>query len=173
MSQKRAFNNKTNFKVTEDRTTASIIKSKDTNQYMRKDFSVLKARFKPFRSAGISTILIPEETIKGETVVKIVNNPPEVEAKIIERNKKLFGQSERAPFTKVNIIEAWGYQGVSEQSEQLIEGKDMTSLIASLEGTGKKEILRTLNDGNNLSKINTDISLASFMQGFLKWREAT
>ena len=60
---------------------------------------------------------------------------------------KHFGQSEGTPFTKENIIEAWGYQGVSEQSEKLIEGKDMTSLIASLEGTGKKEILRTLNDG--------------------------
>ena len=134
--------------ITEDRTTASIIKSKETNQYMRKNFSVLKARLKPSRSAGIRTILIPEETINGETVIKIINNQPEVEATIIGRNLKHFGQSKGTPFTKENIIEAWGYQGVSEQSEQLIEGKDMTSLIASLEGTGKKEILRTLNAGN-------------------------
>ena len=158
--------------ISEEKPASSVSKSKETGQYMKTNFNVLRSRFKPSRSNGISSVFLPEVNSNGENIVRIIDNPSEVEDVIIRRNIEHFGQSEGTPFTKGKIIEECGYRGVSKQSENLITGKDMEYMLESL-GTGEQDILRTLNDGNNLPTINADLYLQVFMNGFRKWREAT
>jgi hypothetical protein len=142
-------------------------------QHVRQTFRKLKARFNPRKSNGVSTLMIPDDnsTSKNPTY-KIIKNPKDIENLLLQRNVQHFGQAQGSAFTVGPLKNHFGYEGINDNSQNLIQGNDFYDLIDSV-GPGEQRILRALNDGSNADTIDIGIPLLEFKKGFQKWRETT
>ena len=141
-------------------------------KYTRSVFANLKSRFKQKHGHGIQSVIVPRNDPQEENQYRTITEPKEVEETLIHRNIKHFGQAQGTPFTAHDITNDFGYTGVTEQATQLIQGRDVDSLLNKI-GQGEKLILQQLNDGENSQTIDINISYKEFTNGFKKWRENT
>jgi Reverse transcriptase (RNA-dependent DNA polymerase) len=130
----------------------------------------LRRIFKGTQGKGITTIEIPSK--EDPTKYTSLNTPSEMEDPLLDRNINHFGQAEGTPFTLDPLLSTYGYEGCNEFSTKLIdEGLIPDEMYEQPEYV--KMILRKLSNGENLPKIESEITFEEFIAGFKSWKEKT
>jgi hypothetical protein len=135
---------------------------------------------KPQERSNLNTIEIPLHDANGEptddpekaATWQRITDPIIIEDKLLERNKKHFGQAEGSLFSNPNFQEMFQYEGVSPGVDMLLEGKLEVDAMPDLD-KGSRTLLTFLGNGRQLTKIDTSISWDAFIQALRKWPENT
>jgi hypothetical protein len=82
-----------------------------------------------------------------------------------------FSQANNTPFAKKNLQNLYGYRGINQRSQQLINNNVIHSEI-ECENEYVKQFIQKLSKGQNSGKDN-NITFEEFKKGIEKWRERT
>jgi hypothetical protein len=88
------------------------------------------------------------------------------------RNINHFGHAEGTTFTSDKFKAEFGYTGISDAVDRLIQGDyDLSQL--PLHSEAARKMFETLSNKKNLPKINETIDFYSFKEAIRKWAEGT
>jgi hypothetical protein len=146
------------------------MKSLVARERTRYGFAYIRSITKPTKGKVLKSIEVPHATIPGR--YDSIREPVEMEIGLIDRNVGHFAQADNTPFANEPLLESLGYEGINENSENLINQKLMDERINN-QPEYIKDILDKLNDGNTLPEIEADITFEEFKQGLIKWKEST
>jgi hypothetical protein len=135
----------------------------------RTDFGVKKKAMKPRTSKGIQYLDIPDES-RPDTWVRITD-PAVIEDRLLTRNIDHFGQAKNTPFAQAPLSNVFGYQGVNQAAQQLIENNVIPEDIDG-ENTYINKFLQKLGSGKVIEVADT-ITFDEFKLGLQKWKEKT
>jgi hypothetical protein len=154
---------KTSQALAENRKTeAQVLQRIKKEETKNRCFRVLKQCNKPRQSSGVSHILIRE----SDQIVRI-DNKHEIERNLHTHFKHHFNQATGTPFTHGILRQTFGYSGVTEQTEQLLDGT-----LPLIDST--KEVQWLLqNIRRSRPPMSSYFPPQDIQQGFLKWREST
>ena len=155
-------------------TKEQVIKKIKREEESAKSFQLLRRAMGKESQGGIKFILVPGEETKEdsnkdyETLIPIFQ-PEEIERKILQRNKRHFSQAQGTPFTVSPLSDIFGYDGVTEEANSLLNGKLDISTIETSEAA--QSILEALSQPREgIQDIQTAITPDDLRQGFKKWR---
>jgi hypothetical protein len=91
------------------------------------DFAIIKRVLKPKKSEGIRYLDIPDDTNKDIWIR--VKDQCIIEEKILKRNKVHFGQDCNTPFANNKLTKIFGYKGIHNYVDNLIDNGLMPPAI--------------------------------------------
>ena len=150
----------------------TVEKTQRNTTTTRRIFAILRDRFKPRLSRGLTSLIVPDSQQNDNELYKTIHDQQEIENLLIARNIAHFGQAQGSPFTTSPIVNKIGYKGTNNFSTKIIRGDDISLDLHNMSG-GLKEIIQILNNGKHTPKFSIHIDQEEFMGGFRKWREET
>ena len=150
----------------------TVQKTQRNTTNTRRIFAILRDRFKPRLSRGLTSLIVPDGQQNDNALYKTIHDQQEIENLLIARNIAHFGQAQGSPFTTSPIVDKIGYKGTNNFSAKIIRGDDISPELHNMTG-GLKEIIKILNIGKHTPKFSINIDQEEFMSGFRKWREET
>jgi hypothetical protein len=148
---------------------------------MKKEaWNKLRNQFNPKQTSGISNIEVPDKDKNGNPTNdpdKVITwrrifDPEQVEASILERNVKHFGQADGTLFTRNDIIKLFDYDGTSTNATDLIKGHLDIQTIPSVTNIARM-LLHLLGQQNTLPQTDNTLTFLEFRKALVKWNEAT
>jgi hypothetical protein len=114
--------------------------------------------------AGLSTIKVPNENGGFITIV----DPKEIEEKLLERNRKHYGQAEHTEMASETVRELMGTTGTLSFCDKVLRGEaDLSAFSPSLQA-----ILQQLENPPDV-EVNDIIMLEDFKDALKCWKEKT
>jgi exonuclease III len=119
------------------------------------------------KKGGLSHVLVE----KDDGRVECVHDLREINALLLERNRKHFSQADGTPFTTAPLVDLFGRYGTNRMSEALLEGGIDVDKLDVDEATRK--ILKELRRFEGCGKVKWHLTAEDLRSGYKVWREPT
>jgi hypothetical protein len=153
----------------ENNSKANIEKRIRATEAARAKYRRIQTTLKRKTKGGIQFILVPDENVEGKW--NGIFDQDEIAQRLMERNRKHFGQAQGTPFTIGPLQGLFEWSGNTEGGDRVIEGVFNATTHDIDEAT--KCILNHLTTTPSLPTINDAMSEHDIRQGFRKWKEGT
>jgi hypothetical protein len=159
---------------------AEIIGKIAAKEMKKADWNKLRTQFNPKQTSGISNIEVPDKDENGNPTTdpdkaitwRRIFDPEQVEASILARNIKHFGQADGTLFTRHDITKLFDYDGTSINATDLLQGQFDIETIPNVTNSARM-LLHFLGQQNTLPSIDNSLTFLEFRKALVKWNEAT
>jgi hypothetical protein len=136
--------------------------------------------FHPAQRSSLNTIEVPHTDIHNEltddpdvaATWTTISNPLLIEERLLARNIKHFGQAQGTLVTTQRLQDLFGYSGVDNTVNHLLDGDQTILEDINLSPCGPT-LLNLLSNKGRLSPRGTEISFKIFTSALKKWSEQT
>jgi hypothetical protein len=154
----------------ENTTKANIEKRIRATEATRAKYRRIQTTLKRKRKGGIQFLLVPDETGESVSGWKGIFDQEEIVQRLMDRNRKHFGQAQGTPFTVGPLQGMFEWTGNTDPGDCVVDGTFPTPPGLDEATTC---VLEYLTETEALPVIDDNVSEDDIRQGFKKWNEGT
>jgi hypothetical protein len=148
----------------EEKSRTTPLKQLLHREQTRSDFAYIKTVFKANKSKGIRYIEVPDPNNINRWIE--ISEPNEIIQYLLVRNALHFGQAQGTPFTIEPLASYFGYKGTNNNSQRLINNKELEIDTSSM-SEATYHLIDILKNGRKINKDIQGVTYEEFVQGFI------
>jgi hypothetical protein len=158
-----------------DKQRAKRLRRLANAERMKRSYTRIRLALQAKRSGSINSLKVVEQDEDGNDEVVEIQDPEEIQQRVLHRNKEHFKQAHETPFFDSRLLDLINDAADNDLCEDILDGRPVDMELEDFEEVADfvKAMARPTSIQDDDERIQYTITKEDVKEGFKKWKERT